>query len=120
MAGAAREPRGRERPLVRSNRRLRSGVDLAHLNPGHRVPQGIGATRKRLPFLPGHLRFEDLHDTLPPNNARQGNRDTIIRVVRTDWDHGALVAQHLSAMRADTMPIPNWLAWFPSIMAILA
>src|SRR5207245_9570255 len=51
------------------------------------------AALQRLALFLGQVRFEDLHDAFSSHNAWQGQRDPVRRVVRTNRDHRALVAQ---------------------------
>jgi hypothetical protein len=76
------------------------------LDAGYRRLQRLGAPLQRLPFVLGHRRLQDLHDTRPPENARHRERDTIRRVIGSNRNHRSLVAQYdlRNASRHDADP----------------
>src|SRR5260370_35201004 len=67
---------------------------------GHGIPERFGASLQTLAFLLGDVRLEDPDDALPPDDAREGQRDAIPRAVRTDGNDRSLVPQrHLREPR---------------------
>src|SRR5207248_10541846 len=74
-------------------RQSESGSCACFLHPGQRLSERLSAALQRLALFLGQVGLEDLCDALPSDNARQGQRDPVRRVVRADRDHRALVAQ---------------------------
>src|SRR5919201_1616168 len=66
------------------------GVDVF----ANRTFQRLGATLKVLHFVRRHVRPQHLGDTGASDNTRQGQRNTVTRIVRTDRKYSALIAQY--------------------------
>src|SRR5207248_572305 len=77
---------------VNSMRRPSTRVTSA--SPATRCPIGVGATPQRLAFLRRHFGLECLNDAIAPEDARQGQRGAVLRLVGADRNDRALVAQN--------------------------
>jgi len=81
---------------------------------------GVRALPRSLAFFVGHFGFEHLDRAAAADDARQGQRDAKLLLVAADRNDRAPSLSTISAIRADTIPMPYWLASWPSMMVMLA
>jgi hypothetical protein len=65
-------------------------------------------------------RGKDLEATLPTHDAGQGERHFTFGIVGSNRYHGVSSRSTISAIRAQTIPMPYWLAPIPSMIVTLA
>src|SRR5262249_11998990 len=88
-------------------------------NAIQRLVEGICTAPEPLAFFVRHVRLEHLDHAAAADDARQGQRDSKLLLIAADRNDRSSLST-ISAIRADTMPIPYWLASWPSMMLMLA